>query len=260
METFKIDNEQELILDNGQWVLHKNGVPLNGIPKSIYKYYSLHDYNIDALEKCYFYLTNPKDFNDPFDCSRNLIMEQQKEFIDGLPIPALNNKINKGICCFSTNGLNPLMWGHYTDSYNGFVVEYDIDLKIVSVPEMKSEKLMRVIYSDNPNPVSEKSPFANMYQLVVKLAPWEYENEWRLIVDKQDTSMMKVHFDPKAIKSFSFGYKAPMSGKLMNLIREKYPDVSKFIVGPDATKLKLKKIRLLEGKAGDLKNIKLVLK
>jgi len=34
---------------------------------------------LDALKNNYVYLSNPKDFNDPFDCNRNLIIEKQKE-------------------------------------------------------------------------------------------------------------------------------------------------------------------------------------
>lgn len=270
METFRIDNDQELVLENGNWILHKSGVPVTGIPKSIYKYYSLNNYNIDALKKRYFYLSNPKDFNDPFDCSFNLIIEQQKAFVSGFPAPSLNDVANKGISCFSTNGLDPLMWGHYTGAYHGFVIEFQTDLQIIRVPELIREKLMRVIYSQNPNPVSEKSPFANQFQLVVKLAHWSYENEWRLIVDKNDNSMDKLHYDASSIKSFSFGYQMSDSGKtdehyqlrdsLMQVILENYSSVPKFTVGPAATELKLKRLPLYEAAVEDFDDFKIVLK
>ena len=82
MDTFRIDDKQELTLINGRWVLHKNGVAQNTIPNSLYKYYPLTEYSLDALEKAYFYLNNPKDFNDPFDCNYNLITENQRDLQD----------------------------------------------------------------------------------------------------------------------------------------------------------------------------------
>ncbi|MFK8037486.1 MAG: DUF2971 domain-containing protein [Crocinitomicaceae bacterium] len=269
MKEFKIDIDQKLVLENGNWILHKKGVPDVDVPTSIFKYYALNEYNIDALRNSYFFLSNPKDFNDPFDCNYNLILEQQKEFITGFPSPSLNDVANKGICCFSTKGLDPLMWGHYTGSYYGFVVEYETNLEIVRTPKMIRQKLMKVIYSKDPKSVSENSPFANQYQLLIKLAHWQYENEWRLIVDKKDNSMNKIHFEDKSIKSISFGYQMMSAGKsddqilsesLMQLIREKYADVPKFIVGPAAKELKLKKLPLIEQKAEDYDGFRIILK
>jgi len=268
MENFQIDENQELILEDGKWILHVNGVPQVGIPKSIFKYYSLNKNNLDAIQNNYFFLSNPKDFNDPFDCNYNLIKEQQKDFIDGFPPPSLNDIANKGITSFSTNGMHPLLWGHYTGSFNGFVVEYKTEIQIIRLPGIIKEKLMRIIYSKSPNPVSENSPFANQYQLIIKLDHWSYENEWRLIVDKNDYSLNKIQYDPSSVKSISFGYQMSLLGKskehyelrdeLMRIFRNKYPNIPKYIVGPDAIKLELKKVQLYE--ANGTENINIILK
>ncbi|MBL7917221.1 MAG: hypothetical protein JNM96_02415, partial [Bacteroidia bacterium] len=56
---FQIDNEHLLINKDGIWTLFTNGVERSGQPLFFYKYYSLDEFNIDALRNCYFYLSNP---------------------------------------------------------------------------------------------------------------------------------------------------------------------------------------------------------
>lgn len=268
METFKIDENQELVLEEGNYILYKNGVAVRGAPKSIYKYYALNDKNIDALKNSYFFLSNPKDFNDPFDCNFNLITEQQKDFINGFPTPILNDVINKGISCFSTHGMHPLMWGHYARAFQGFVLEFNPQLDIVRTQGMISQKFLRVIYSKNPNSISFDSTFSNQYQLIVKLDHWSYENEWRLIVDKKDLSLNKIHYTPGSIKSISFGYQMhdfnkgedhnKLREKLMAVLKNKFPNIPQFIVGPDSKKLELKRLPLYE--INHIQDFKIVLK
>ena len=79
MKKFKIDSITEVILVNNDWVVLENGTPQASMPRSLYKYFSLNNFSIDNLQNDYIYLSNPKDFNDPFDCNRNLIIEKQKQ-------------------------------------------------------------------------------------------------------------------------------------------------------------------------------------
>ena len=109
MNHFKIDNEQEFKEEQGVWIHHKYGVPITDIPNRIFKYYSMTEYNLDAIKNGYFYLSNPKEFNDPFDCSVNFIIENRKDFIDCDYIPSLNNDENVGICCFTEN-VSRFLW------------------------------------------------------------------------------------------------------------------------------------------------------
>jgi hypothetical protein len=261
MDTFRIDDKQELTLINGRWVLHKNGVAQNTIPNSLYKYYPLTEYSLDALEKAYFYLNNPKDFNDPFDCNYNLITENQRDLQDWEYVPLLNDVVNKGISCFSEDGINPLMWAHYANSYNGFVIKIKPRLKISSSPHFISAKLLNVIYSNNPNSVPQSAPFANQYQLIIKLNDWQYENEWRLIVDKNRPDFSEFHYDPDIIEEISFGYKINHNDKEENIIlrnrldkivQEKFSHLPLFIVGPDQKKFELKKMPFKYGEVSDI--------
>ena len=105
MKKFKIDSNTEVIFQNNDWVVIENGTPQISKPKYLYKYFSLNNFSIDSLENDYIYLSNPKDFNDPFDCNRNLIAEKQKELRDWQYIERLNDIPNIGIVCFSENGM-----------------------------------------------------------------------------------------------------------------------------------------------------------
>ncbi len=257
MNTFKIDESQELIRKKGEnnlWILHVNGVPQSSTPFRLFKYYGLNQNNIDAIKNSYLYLNNPVEFNDPFDCTYNLIQEKQIRPVDGFPVPIQNNVGNKGICCFSTIDNSPLMWPHYSDSYNGFVIKMKPAFRIQQEAGMEGQRLMRVIYSNDPSKVSETMPFANSYQLGVKLAHWSYENEWRLVVDKTDNDFRKIKYEKKDIEEFIFGFKFhdekkdklqnELRNELLEIIKDKFPDVPNFTMGPDFKNFKLKKTPL----------------
>lgn len=261
MERFRIDKHQELMFKNNRWVLHVDGEPQETLPDNLYKYYPLTENSLDALEKGYFYLCNPKDFNDPFDCNYNLITENQRELRNWEYVPLPNDVTNKGITCFSTDGLNPLMWGHYTKSYNGFVVKFKTKFDYNPSSKIVGAKLLKVIYSDQPTSVPQSAPFANQYQLIVKLKDWEYENEWRLIIDKKDLNFYELYYDTSAIEEISFGYKmhhhfddenTKLLNRLDKIVQEKYSHLPLFSVGPDQTKFKLNKMPFKYGTVEDI--------
>jgi hypothetical protein len=258
MNTFKIDDNQELRPDkdnNNLWILYVNGVPQKQTPEKLFKYYSLNKYSLDAIKNSYLYLNNPYEFNDPFDCTYNLIIEKQIKPSNWQYVPIQNNVGNKGICCFSTVDDNPLMWPHYTNSYEGFVIRFKPNFEINLNPSIEGHRLMRVVYSEKPNKVSQNMPFANAYQLGTKLKHWSYENEWRLVVDKKDREFRKITYPKENILEFIFGYKffksndkevVKLRDEFLLLIREKFPNVPKYSIGPDFESFNLKKIRYYE--------------
>lgn len=268
MDNFKIDDRHTLIFENNGWTVYTDGVAQTEIPKFLYKYYSLKKEHLDALKFGYLGINNPKNFNDPFDCCNNLIVEKQRDPVDGQPTPFINDIPNLGVSCFSTNGLNPLMWGHYARSYIGFVVKFKSDFKIVRTPEMHSDKLISVIYSDNPTPASISHPFSEDYQFVVKLKHWEYEDEWRLIIKKNDINLDKVYYSKDCIEEILIGYKAFPSFNdqkdkdnyhyLMDILKSEYPNVKTFTVGPHEKNFHLYKRQLLINP--DIKDFKIVLR
>jgi hypothetical protein len=258
MEKFIIDSSTEVIFENNDWVVIENGAPQTTMPKYLYKYFSLNHFSIESLEKDYIYLSNPKDFNDPFDCNRNLIKERQKELSEWDYVEILNDISDMGIACFSENEMEPLLWSHYTNSYRGFCIKFNVASLIKD--QGVTVKLKRVIYSDAPEVISQNHPFSSYYQYLLKLSNWNYEQEWRLLCQNPGNSVNRFYYDRNCIEEISVGYKN-MDGFTENerelkttfdrIKKEKFNDIPLMRVGPHQTKLELNKILLKKGTVED---------
>ena len=66
----KINSKTEVLLKKNDWDIIENGVSQASVSKSLFKFFSLNKFSLDSLLKGYVYSSNPKDFNDPFDCNR----------------------------------------------------------------------------------------------------------------------------------------------------------------------------------------------
>ena len=105
------------------------------------------------------------------------------------------------IGCLSANHKSPLMWSHYADSHRGFCVEYDF-----GVPDQSTLSLLPlpVLYSqDRPlvpwyvafNNTPESAMAANkeiLLGLLTKDSSWEYEKEWRLLIDAKQPALCQM--------------------------------------------------------------------
>lgn len=258
MENFKVDSKTEVLYKSEDWKVISNGVEQKSQLDSLYKYYSLNANNIDALENNYFYLSNPKTFNDPFDCNRNLVIEQQKELNDWDYVETLNDSSNIGITSFSENGMEPLLWSHYTDSYHGFCIKLKSDF-IRQVKEGNA-LVKKVIYSEEPASISIDLDFSKYYQFILKLSDWKYEKEWRLLFTNPSMVSNKYSFDVDNIEEISVGYnfhnprneaERELKERFTKLRRGKFKNIPLYTVGPKQTELKLNKIRLVDGTVED---------
>ena len=95
-----------------------------------------------------------------------------------------------GIVSFATDPCHPLMWSHYTVDGSGFVIGY----RVPGIQRLagSSERLRGVTYSSRPaflmGYVVAISPESNIFELLCrKSSHWQYEGEWRLIVDLDKT-------------------------------------------------------------------------
>lgn len=162
--------------------------------------------------------TNPKEFNDPFDCRPKINAENHIAFRIEKAINAgvtktydeleriVRNSVEKeikqddyfcqdGICCLLKNPLNLLMWAHYASMHTGFVVEFCIPRK-----GRTTEEAINVLYpteviykKDRPivdlqdiysldassNIETRQKIFDALY--LTKSLDWEYEQEERVI-------------------------------------------------------------------------------
>ena len=119
-------------------------------PKTLYRYRSCSDNNIDSFRTGSIYAGKASKFNDPYDsvlfCELSQLVENIRdsyirhggemtpEWIDNFEQlkPQFEILLEKWrdsvkIACFSESQKNMLMWSHYADYHKGFVVEYDIE-------------------------------------------------------------------------------------------------------------------------------------
>lgn len=192
---------------------------MESLPSTLYKYFSLTDdlglnkKKILYLREKKIYLSDPKDFNDPFD-SRACFCNLGKEY-DNL----MNRFSIVKISAFTKKGYNCMpMWAHYSNNHQGFCVSYDIncsdnpelynDLFPVGYSKKRIDistylcKLMKDIQDKKVNPcdkaqMNEKLLGMILFYFNIKHNSWDYENEYRFLNTRNGNDC--VHVSPKEI-------------------------------------------------------------
>jgi hypothetical protein len=246
MDKFTIDKEYQLNYNfkTNLWDTFQNGELLPKNTDRLFKYYPLNLYSIDSLLRSYFYLSNPGQFNDPFDCNINLIEDTGE--LRELKSIQKNSYKNIGICAFSEEIDNHLMWAHYTNNYNGFALEFKGDKINIKLRREIFNRftLTRVIYPEKKVKIRKEFPFAQHYLLTTKFRHWRYEKEWRIVAElTSDEREMEYYRD--SIKAIYIGHKIPDENKsvykmLLEIHEMKIPNIPIYIVYPHQTDLKLK--------------------
>ena len=94
-----------------------------------YKFYSPTEYNLDAVERQYFWFSTHQALNDPFDMAGDFFKRFPNfggELVDRVSKRKYENAIKRyGICCFANDGLNKHLWSLYASSYKGFALCFD---------------------------------------------------------------------------------------------------------------------------------------
>lgn len=134
-------------------------------------------------------------------------------------------KRNFRVASFTVQRDNILMWSHYANNHKGFCIEYSIDKTNIFNNILLN--LSPVIYSPKREKINEffvnnKSIF-EWYKkgLLKKSDLWSYEEEWRLILTKNDCSL-------KGISPF-FPIKAIYCG--CKMLDEEIENIKRLIVG-----------------------------
>lgn len=174
-------------------------------PLFYYKYYSLTQYNVDALVNSYIYASHPSELNDIADSNpKNVVLNREilsdfKTDVDSLSPNEVQEAVRDiiyikqfsqwGIVSLSPTPTNVLMWSHYSGK-DGVCVEFDVDkfhfskhgpFPVNYVCDLKPITLCKKNFSS-----------AIIAQTLIKHRDWSYENEWRLIVEAQDGVRMKT--------------------------------------------------------------------
>jgi hypothetical protein len=141
----------------------------------VYKYRFFNDNTKSILKTEEFFFANWEDMNDPMEGFFEYYDEEHTSDI----IQALKDaKNNYGICCFSKESNNILLWSHYADNHKGICIEIDIDDNICANQEITFEDLK---YKSNiPNLIeSSNQTDKAKWLLSRKTILWNYEKEIR---------------------------------------------------------------------------------
>jgi hypothetical protein len=212
-----------------------------------FKFRFINKFLIDSLTKNTIYFAHPKQLNDPFDCNLDIkksIRNALSSVRGGRAVKLesllksdsflknFQEKINKvGVCSFSLNSIQPLMWSHYANNHRGVCILYDIPIdflddkdKIIGVSKVSYLPNILTSWFENIDETLYKVPsdFAVELAKVVltaKAPPWKYEEEARIIRSKAGLFNIPKEF----IKQICFGLQTPQEDKeLIKLIINRF--------------------------------------
>lgn len=159
---------------------------------TLYKYVSLERVP-DILDNHRLYLSDGKNFNDPFEITVTDKKNHSIRHIEGLHILSLTNSFR-----------NKLIWSHYTDSHKGVCITVKVPNNVV-YPICYSTKR---IYEDSDiddiisssTKITKKSVEKDFSLLskdkkiaYIKDKKWMYEKEYRVVFDKSDEDGLIYH-------------------------------------------------------------------
>lgn len=152
---------------------------------TLYKYVKL-NYVVDILDNHRLYLSDGKDFNDPFEITITNKEEGNISHIEGLHILSLTNSYRK-----------KLMWSHYADSHKGVCLTVRVPRNLVYPVCYSTKRIYEDSNIDSIISLSQKSIKKNVnnnFLLLnkhnkiahIKDKKWSYEKEYRVVFDKDD--------------------------------------------------------------------------
>jgi len=106
---------------------------------------------------------------------------------------------NIGILSLTEDDHNLLMWAHYANSHQGFVVEFDRNHEYFDQRKSKNDEIrhLRPVLYKEERPEIELVTEASMDIFSVKGKEWGYEREWRMmsILDESDKTIKSSPYD-----------------------------------------------------------------
>ncbi|OBX24299.1 MULTISPECIES: DUF2971 domain-containing protein [Bizionia] len=96
-----------------------------------------------------------------------------------------NKEKHLSVCSFSEDYKSHLMWSHYANGHRGIAIGFEIDKSEYIIDKVEYNGLAS--FKNLPLKADEiKSVFLN------KLSEWKYEEEYRIITEKQDYISIKI--------------------------------------------------------------------
>lgn len=224
------------------------------IPVEVHKFYSPSNYSFQAITESKFYCSHPYQFNDITDSNPlsfnfdNLSFEDYKalfqnelndEELKELYVKDKETKFSAfrnlhfslitqklGTICLTSDEMNNLMWGHYS-SDSGFRIKFDTQKLLESINNINDQNclIFPINYIEDKLHIDVNKLGFHLPLLVdisTKIKHWQYENEWRIVISKNDMnvphSLITPHlidytgkddrfikYDPESILEIVFG-------------------------------------------------------
>lgn len=198
----------QLLYDNNVTIEETRTFVRNYLPKKLYRFRCFNEYWKNCIFNGEVYFSSSSELNDPFDCLTYVDMDKylshlKEEAKTRFEFLGRNREIDCyinshgaedvwrgmqkirskiGVACFTEDCTSPLMWAHYSDSHQGFCIEYET--KLIKSP--LSLILMPVFYDSNRYDATDAVLNGNGNTLLtpyfVKAKEWSYEKEWRMII------------------------------------------------------------------------------
>lgn len=221
------------------------------IPRIICKYFPIDSNLLKSLDGNYLWFSDPQDFNDPYDCNllfdtdnnareirdfitreklrklrvgdAKLLQNNTDELVNrflrnpnGLrkALHAISKRFidNYGICCFSEDPYELLLWSHYADKHRGVCIKFDINQDLdffrfpLKVDYPANYPLFNYIRASlNPSP----SQMTIQFFFATKPYNYRYETEVRIIKENATSTPHRgaIKFRKEALIEVVFGYK-----------------------------------------------------
>lgn len=209
-------------------------------PKTIFKFENACKQSIINFKSQVLYMASPIAFNDPYDCAINMkiadlkysdIARIKKKYLERSDVPikikheiestndekmksilykAVEKTIfekrdeflnNYGVCCFSEDNENLLMWAHYSESYKGFCLEFNTNKEPFNKIR-KVEYLESIPEFDIASYIIDGQGDQILKLFCTKAENWKYEKEWRLLHKEANT---KYSYCAESLKAIYFG-------------------------------------------------------
>lgn len=140
-------------------------------------------------------------FNFIFYNKRNLVQELFKARIE---VANVQNKM-AGILSLTTDKDNLLMWSHYAENHEGYILEYDINSQSFNpigehAKYNNNVQLIKIKYTNKPisQDIRHKAKFSQLFN---KSKCWNYEKEYRFIAGFYG----KYEYERKSLKAIYLG-------------------------------------------------------
>lgn len=206
------------------------------IPNTLYKFFSLtNDSNLNekklkTLQHKKLYMSDIKDFNDPFDGkaffydSKELAGIKRLEHVGGRIIDDFT-VFHKGTALTENDTSCMPMWAHYANNHQGFCVAYDMKnpantaLSGCTFPIQYTDQRLDITsfmkkYADGISSEIDRQMAQGIKQIVlndlsliyvaqylcnIKQSTWQYEKEFRCTNSSNAKGMPYIDAEPKAI-------------------------------------------------------------